>query len=329
MRTRTLCSLSLLSLSVLLSAAAIGCDSVADDLGPVELRPGGWGCSWCSLNTGNSPIINGASLPHWYLDRPFGSGNEVGPGLSIGKVPFRLDVDPQTDRFIGRALTGADAGGVILSGAQLVGAQFGVVVGDAANVTMTITDYDDTVASWSDAGAQITAYRASYRDAQQQPQPLCPAADANNQWFMLIAGERYDSGVNEVIGAPGSVTIACVGEAVAKMKLMDFHPNGNRQASAMERQATLRMITADYCGTGQSFTAAGTPVAWRDAAGQIEPAVSEVVLEAMWDEDGASCLNQPRYAALEDVYGACGEIPACSDDGSFAPGAVWRTMLPK
>lgn len=324
MRSSNFRILSLLSLLVL-GGSLPACDGVdvdAGDLGEVELRP--WGCSWCGLQTGNSPIINGASLPHWYLDRPFANGHQVGPGSSVDKVPFRLDVDAATDRFIGRALVG---GAVILSGAGLLGAKFSVVSGDTESVTLTITDYDDMVASWSDSGAYITAYRASYRDAQQVLTPLCPAADANNQWFTLIAGERYDSGTNEVIGAPNSVTIACVGEAAAKMKLMDFHPNGNRQASAADRQATLRMITADYCGTGQSFTTAGVPVAWRDAAGLIVPQVAEVRLEAMWDADGAICLNAPRHASLKTINSACGPIPACTSP-AFVTGAVWRTMLP-
>lgn len=323
----TLSLLSLLSLSAVLTGAAAGCDAVEEDLGEVTLRP--WGCNWCTLSGGNSATINDASLPHWYLDRTFGDGYSIGLGESSNKVPFKLDVDPLTDRFVGRALSnGPSPGPIILSGSQMLGATFQVVAGDTASVTLEITEYDDTVLSWSDSGGQITAYKATYFDTQGVMRALCPATDPDNQWFTLIAGERYDSGVNDVIAAPHSVTIACVGEAVAKMKLMDFHPNGNRQASAEERQATLRMITADYCGNGHSFTVNGTQVAWRDAAGQVEPVVKENVLEALWDANGAICLNKPRYASIADVEDVCGAIPQC-DSGDFVDGVVWRTMLPK
>jgi hypothetical protein len=112
------------------------------------------------------------------------------------------------------------------------------------------------------------------------------------------------------------------------MKLLDFHPHGNRQASPAERQATLRMVTADYCGTGHSFTVNGTPVAWRDAAGLVEPIGKENVIEALWDADGAICLTKPRHADLDEVAAECGEIEPCNGT-EFVDGAVWRTMLAK
>lgn len=322
MRTQTQCSLSLLSLSVLLSAAAIGCDSVADDLGPVELRPGGWGCSWCTLNGGNSANINGASMANIHLREPFGDGMVLGPLSSGLNMNLRLGVDPLTDSFIG--LAGDD---VVLSGADMVGAKVAVFLPNDEYIWLTISDIDSQVASWSDQGGMITAYKATYFDRGVE-QPLCPSTDLENQWFTLIPDERYSSGTNEVEAAPGTVTIACVGEAAAKMKLLDFHPHGNRQASPEERQATLRMVTADYCGTGHSFTVNGTPVAWRDAAGHVQPAVAEHVMEALWDADGAVCLGTPRHASVAEIADVCGELEPCPDDMTDVEGVVWRTMLP-
>jgi hypothetical protein len=87
------------------------------------------------------------------------------------------------------------------------------------------------------------------------------------------------------------------------------------------------MITADYCGDGHSFTVAGTPVAWRDAAGTVDPPFSEKALEAQWGPGGAVCLDTPRHADLDEVLDRC-QIPACDGDDSFRDGVVWRTMLP-
>jgi len=322
MRTQALCSLSLLSLCASLSAAAIGCDGVAEDLGPIALRPGGWGCSWCTLNGGNSANINGASLANIHLTQPFNNGMVLGPLSSPGFQGLRLGVDPLTDQFVGHS-----GGQVMQSGADMVGTKIAVVLANSQNIWLTITDMDTQVASWSDTGGTITAYRATYFDRGIE-KPLCPATSLENQWFTLIPDERYVSGSNEVEAAPGTVTIACVGEAAAKMKLLDFHPHGHRGASPAERQATLRMVTADYCGNGHSFTVNGTPVAWRDAAGQVQPVVAEQVMEALWDEDGARCLGTPRHASLAEIADVCGTLPACPDDPSEMDGAVWRTMLP-
>jgi hypothetical protein len=51
----------------------------------------------------------------------------------------------------------------------------------------------------------------------------------------------------------------------------------------------------------------GTPVAWRDA-GAIEPPTGEDVLEALWDEDGAICLERRGWSAATDVEAKC-QIP--------------------
>lgn len=316
--TRSL--LSLLSLSAVLTGAAAGCDPVDEDLGEVTLRP--WGCTWCTLSGGNSANINGASLANIHLTQPFGNGMSLGPLSSGLNLNLRLGVDPVTDSFVG--LSGSD---VMLSGADMVGAKIAVNLNNTQYIWLEISEFDNQIPSWSASGATITAYKATYFN-QGVTRQLCPSTNPENQWFTLIPDERYNAGTNEVESAPGTVTIACVGEAAAKMKLFDFHPHGNRQASPEERQATLRMVTADYCGNGHSFTVTGTQVAWRDAAGQVEPVVKENVLEALWDANGAICLNKPRYASIADVQDVCGEIPLC-DSGEFVEGVVWRTMLPK
>lgn len=77
----------------------------------------------------------------------------------------------------------------------------------------------------------MTAYRATYVGTQNTLQPLCPATNPDNELFTLILGETYEQTADPVVNRPGSVTIACVGEAASKMKLMDYGPNGNRKAS--------------------------------------------------------------------------------------------------
>lgn len=306
----------------LLLVASFGCDAEDMDAGEaVTLRPGSGWCTHCTVVYNNAATINGADLSDIHLDGSSLSGVKLRVGSSAQNRPFRLDIEPGTDRFVGVAL-GDEVDGYEFSGAQAVGAKIALEMPGAVFIDLEITDYAAGVPSWADRGAPITAYRARYLGPQQVYQPLCPSTDPDNQWFTLIPGEVYTP---EVTPSPRSVTIACVGEAAAKMKLMDFHPQGRRGASVGERQATLRMITADYCGTGESFTLTGTPVAWRDNLSRIKPPSGEEVLEALWDEDGAICLDTPRVAARATVEAAC-PIPSCKGDESFRDGAVWRTM---
>ena len=315
--------------ALLTLTGAPGCDApVEEELGTIEVRPGGgFSCSWCTL-TGNSPIVNGASLADINLDVVNTDGKNTAGiklrnGNTIDNMEFQLDVDPATERFVGR--DAKNPGLTVVSDAGFLGAKIVLEMPDnGQTVHLEITDYDDSIPSWSDTGGMLTAYRAHYFSGGVL-QPLCPTSNPDNQWFTLVLGETYED--NEVIARPGTVTLACVGEAAAKMKFMDYGPNGNLKPSEIERSATLRMITADYCGIGHSFTASGTRVAWRDSANTVFTPFSEDVLEAKWGPHGALCLNKPRHVTLNDVFQYC-ELPAC-DDNEFVDGVLWRTMLPK
>lgn len=307
---------------VLLLVASFGCD--AEDPGSDEaitLRPGSGWCTHCTVVFNNSATVNGAGLSDIHLDAASTTGIKLTVGSSAQGRPFRLDIEPGTDRFVGVGI-GSDVDGYEFTGAQAVGAKIALEMPGAVVIDLEIIDYAAGVPSWADHGAPITAYKARYLGPQQVYQPLCPSTDPENQWFTLIPDEVYTP---EVTPSPRSVTIACVGEAAAKMKLMDFHPQGARGASVGDRQATLRMITGDYCGTGESFTLSGTPVAWRDNQDRVKPPYGEELLEALWDEDGAICLDTPRVVSRDTVEAAC-PIPACEGDESFRDGAVWRTM---
>lgn len=317
-------------IALLTLTGAAGCDAPAEDedLGAIAVRPGG-GCSWCTL-TGNSPNLNGAELSDINLDLVNTSGvNTTGIKLRDGKtrdgVTFRLTVDPANERFVG--VDPNNTSTTVVSGANFIGAKIVLEMpNNGQNVQLEISDYDAAIPSWATNGKPITVYKAQYVGSQNTLQPLCPTTNPDNQWFTLILGETYEA-TNDVVERPGSVTLACVGEAAAKMKFLDYGPNGKRKASASERAATLRMITADYCGTGHSFTVTGMHVAWRNDDSTVLPPFKENVMEAKWGPGGALCLDQPRHASLEDVFAHC-ELPAC-EGTQFDDGVLWRTMLPE
>jgi len=320
MRTNRFFALASLVPSALLLAAACDVSDIGDDLGQVALRP--YGCSVCGGGLGNSPVVNGATLHEFSLD-----GTANADGLRIigaefpGKQRFAVTVDPTTEQWVG--LT--ENGSAKWIGAELLGARLVLDIA-GVEVSVELTAIDTEVQSWSSSGTKVTAYRALYKDVNGQETSLCPSLNIDEQWFTLIAGETYD-GTNEVVPNQSAwVTLACVGQAAAKMKMLGYGPNGPRGATVDERQATLRMITADYCGTGHSFTASGVHVAWRDAAATVDPPFAEDKLEAKWGPAGATCLNKPRLANRDEVDDVC-FIPAC-DDETFADDTVWRTMLP-
>jgi hypothetical protein len=84
-----------------------------------------------------------------------------------------------------------------------------------------------------------------------------------------------------------------------------FRDLGARITTVPQRQALLRMLTADYCGVGHSFTINGLRLAytfnqaWEPQIGYegrptrfAETSIASI--DALWDSNGAVCIGTPR-----------------------------------
>jgi hypothetical protein len=144
-------------------------------------------------------------------------------------------------------------------------------------------------------------------------------------YAVLVKGEVYDASTASVRlhGDQANLwfNIACAGTALAKMKLMGYDPEDSRTAPD-QRQATLRMITARYCGD-KSYTRDHVPLVWQNASDWFQPETTFDVasigeIEASWGKDGAICLNEPRERAWsrKAVIKECGDIRTCDAAGN-------------
>jgi hypothetical protein len=184
----------------------------------------------------------------------------------------------------------------------------------------------------------MSGYALAYQDpVTQEFFNVCPesGSDADDTAVTLIRGETYDQALKRT--NPGMTrwfTIACRDEAAYKMKRMNYGPNDSfgstgQPATVAQRDATLKMITADYCGTGHSYTAQGTQVHWRNRSARVDtypllvPIGGAPTIEARWTADGASCLTDTRYVDPDDV--GC-EIPTCPANQITA--YEWTTWVP-
>jgi hypothetical protein len=162
---------------------------------------------------------------------------------------------------------------------------------------------------------------------------------------LVFEGERYDVSSKEITTWPTTqftswFNVACAGSLPAKMHLM------RRTAAASnalftstiedDRQAFARLWAADYCGTGETFTITGHKLRVRDRKtflapndgwiaelGPVSWSATEVTksgfsYEAVWDADGAVCLETPRLVARKEIEEACGHrIARCSEQSWF------------
>lgn len=231
-------------------------------------------------------------------------------GIRKGHTPYALEVKGSTVTAHPRTVTGSR-----LTGAALVGLVLDLqdASGDAYALRFAAAG---ATTYWAGSPDIVPIYALTYTSAVQHvPQPLCTAG-VNEA--ILFAGDRYDAARKTVTatGAPteGWVNIACAATALAKLYLVR-HAEASQQmpTTRAERQAMLKMFTADVCGDGTSFTVHGQPLLWADAKDITRFGATPGALEAVWNETGAVCMDQPRRPELADAITArCGPLPRCT-----------------
>lgn len=349
--------LRLAAIVTLLAAGALGCaDLPEDQLATTEqafIDCDPWICG------SNSPIIDTYRF-HELNTR----GLENREGFSIvslvqGSMNYQLMV--QHGRIIGRS------GSVHIQGAALQGAEirlrhnptgriFPVRIHRVGNVQTfarlggtprVLETYQLEWAYWN-GGAPPTGWRnvCSHIPARTNPDVL----GMNISHALVFEGERIDRDAKTIDPAlaPSWFNIGCAGHALAKLAI-----NGHTEAAKQlfgfqttipERQAFLKMLAGDYCGNGMVFTVAGQPLQWMDWHGytQYTMAPANLVAEARWSPDGATCLDTPRVdanptqvgtfyfpqGAKAEIMATCG-IPACDDDPLSFDGATLVSANPQ
>lgn len=276
---------------------------------------------------GNSPLVGSFQASPLSLD---GTPNPDGVSVVRFESPSGnvLTLDVVDGRFVARD---PSTGAVVSSHDDIVG--FAIFLDTpAGEAIIRIVDYDDEVPAWAPGLAPRTSYGLSYdlpsEGVRGEDLCLAPAqGTAGDTAALLIRGEDYDIESKSVIPAqPNLFTIACAGDALAKMKLLGYDPEESDielATAPVQRQATIKMLAADYCGSGTSYTELGQPLYWQNAASWFDPPPAGADVEAIWDQNGAVCLNQPRLVERGQV--ACA-LPTCE---GFQPNDwEWVTYLP-
>ncbi len=322
-----------LALTLLPLALTVGCDVDNADPARIEARA----CPSCGSGTSNSPAINNFGIPELHLDRlPNASGVMLAGIIDPKGNTHHLRVID--DEFVvmleGSTLTGPDLIGwkILLKTA----ADKEDEKSEEGTLEIEISAYDREP-TLSVNGADISTYGLQYAHPINPAEiySVCPGASPEAPVVTLTRGETYDRDLKLVNpGMTEWVTLACADEAVFKMKRMNYGPNADFNGTGLpatvdQRQATLKMITADYCGGGNSYTAQSTQIVWRDAAGTVGPATppAGAVSEAYWTADGALCLDRPRLASPSDVASEC-SLPSCAGIIINPLTVVWRTHTP-
>ncbi len=286
-----------------------------------------WGCGT------NSPIV-GDGLLFDELD-PSGSSANRG-GLKFVKARTRdgvaIHLRVQRHSLIGYPI----AGGWPYTGDALAGTVIRLHSDLSGDYELLIERFHpQALTFWAGTAEAVPSYTIRTRKLGEvlfkefacrvDPITLDPRWTGIEHAAILFQGDRYNPDlktVSETSSADPVFNIACAATAPAKMHLMrhtragSFLANGSMayDTTIKERTAMLKMFTADFCGTGQSFTVDGEPLVYDDSRYWYLYPSGYSSQEALWSSTGAMCLDTPRLYTRNAIETACGRVlPACGN----------------
>lgn len=219
-----------------------------------------------------------------------------------------------------------------VSGMDFLGASFVGELGDGTTVPLRVDD----IQPGTGANGDIWVYRVSYYSRELDAwKPICTADGGGTLGAIAVAG-RWDYRQ----GVPGggskttdaqSFTFACEGAAIAKCIRFGYRPwggvAGGRDLGELHQSCT-RMVRADFCGDGASFTVDGTWVNLYDASG-VQRDSEGWSVEAEWDTQGARCRAQTTRARGREVMCPSRSlIPVCGLPTNFLLGTLLMSEIP-
>jgi hypothetical protein len=259
--------------------------------GPIETEaPSTVGQTSQAVEAGNGELLNGRTLNGRTLNGSELSGLIVSVELDGARIagedkPLKhVDLDRTEFSAKGKGHH---------SGTDFIGATFVAKLGDDTQIQMKIQG----MTRGAGANADLWLYNIAYYDTLTTSwQPACLDYLGNPSLALPVAG-RWDyrtgvAGGGSFIDARGVFTFACESGAVGKCALEGYRPWEKRQGKSLApyHQACTRMLRADFCGNGTSYTENGRSINLYDRLG-IQADSEPWTLESLWNEQGASCFR--------------------------------------
>ncbi|MCA9637572.1 MAG: hypothetical protein KC420_16205 [Myxococcales bacterium] len=319
--SRTLLALTALSVAALGSS---GCDEAgAQGEGAVALRVGS-GVGGITFNTSN--WVSAGARDIYEFDRTGAwRTNAYGFEVKLKNVTF---VDPQLGKittnpasnpspFTTRVeITSAENLEVTVfpplgaptrsfAGADIVGLELLFNVKYAGSTTyqtkLRVTDHNLDV-----AGGDLFELTKLNPANDGLIGPICEVSTLGDRFARVYGNISVDAITGAVVEPPDIFHMACTAGAPGKSSTFGYLPHGAPETFRLAN----RVIRADYCADGYPYTFPGNSLVMRDnfSPGQEGQSLAQVtayaqahelVLEAMWDENGVLCVDTPRVDTLD------------------------------
>jgi hypothetical protein len=298
---------SKLALSLLVAMPLSACD--LDDSGEyddIELDEE-IGETTQEVLTSNGMSINGMSINGMSINGMSINGMSIN-GMSINGMSIN-----------GSQLSGLQSNGQPIFGTGFVGVRMTGTLTSGASVALRVDSAQTLAAPNSD----MWAYGVSYQLAGTTTwSPMCGssatlAVPFSGTWNL---GSGVTGGGSWTASST-NFTFGCRGAALAKCAELGYKPwkYVNGVSLRNHHQACTRMIRADYCGDGKSWTQDGTPINVYDNL-NIQTDAAAYKLDAEWLPSGARCIWKLRD--FQDNKPTCEAIKKLSGCGTFKNGAL-------
>ena len=261
-------------------------------------------------------------------------------------------LDAQSQNINGKSLNGKSLNGKSLNGTKLANPTLSGVA--LTNVTLTATVFSGKKGTTSISGSAFvgsvwqgtlsdgttTSVRIDSRTALAAPNtdvyaygvsflsgtswlPMC--GEATTLSIPLAGTWNYAEGVvggGSWTASSTSFTFACRGAAIAKCVELGYKPWKTVGGTLLQNHqvACTRLLRADYCGDGKSWTVDGTLVNLYDGKG-VQADTEAWSAEADWTTTGARYISTKADTRFKQVYGS---TPACFTS-KLAPNLVGLT----
>ena len=328
-------ALSVLSLALMSVSPALGCDpestGVGEAEGVVSLRPVGGGV-WLNTSSIGSKAFSefdmtgllhdGVRLTGALLKRP----NNQWLTVTAGEV-----VDGQLR---------AKVGNTTYTGAALVGSRWKFQIPNYDYGYDDDDDQDDgyddnavrNVELWISAYTEVAVNEGLYTfqtlNEQGQPSFICDADAGGSHAAIPVRDISVNRVTGQITARPKTAYLACTSGAIGKAITWGYKP---WQRTLTDFEVATRMVRADYCFDGKSWTQDGTVLQVRDVYNINNFVYDTEPTEVVWTKTGVACLTQPRNAIYTAPQVTCGGQPlaVCPANVTLAtyPNALFWTKV--
>jgi ADYC domain/Pentapeptide repeats (8 copies) len=277
-----------------------GVPADATELEPADLNPNGTSLNGTSLN-GTS--LNGTNLTGVTLNSVSLSGVTIG-GVAVTGVALSAT-----------NFSGTKSGSAV-SGAGFVGAIFVGTLSNASTLKLRV----DSRTQLTGANTDVYAYDVSYETTSGW-KPLCGSTTVKSVPVNGTWDQRQGvTGGGGFTSSSTTFTFGCRQHAVAKCVELGYKPWKTVGGTLLKNHhlACVRMVRADYCGDGKSWTVDNTIINVYDNKG-VQSDTQAWTVEADWTPSGAryvTTTTHRRYLQLGSTVPSCIATKASSSTGN-------------